>query len=311
MEILFMVFMVIVSIMALFAVMVVFRDIIQETLAARREREATDRCILQHAERIIAEAEAREAAMRAQACVAPVEEKLLETPAEEPCEIEVEVVEEPVEEAPAEEPAAEVEETPAEETPAEEPAEEETDPEGTISFSTGQQQTLEEKYLALSNEQRGWYDEIIKYASIVEGSKRYKNARYEEYKVGKNRLVRVLIKRGVINCEFILHNSDFKNYISENKISVRQSATTMLVEAKETVEAVKNSIDIVVAAIAEEREYKKAQARERRRAARAAANAAAEALASETEIMVEQAILQMSGYGPDSDDSEFGPYLSY
>ena len=29
------------------------------------------------------------------------------------------------------------------------------------------------------------------------------------------------------------------------------------------------------------------------------------------EIMVEQAILQMSGYGPDSDDSEFGPYLSY
>ena len=29
------------------------------------------------------------------------------------------------------------------------------------------------------------------------------------------------------------------------------------------------------------------------------------------EIMVEQAILQMSGYGSDSDDSEFGPHLSY
>ena len=29
------------------------------------------------------------------------------------------------------------------------------------------------------------------------------------------------------------------------------------------------------------------------------------------EIMVEQAVLQASGYGPDSDDSEFGPYLSY
>ena len=29
------------------------------------------------------------------------------------------------------------------------------------------------------------------------------------------------------------------------------------------------------------------------------------------EIMVEQAILQMSGMGSDSDDSEFGPYLSY
>ena len=100
-------------------------------------------------------------------------------------------------------------------------------------------------------EQRGWYDAIIKYASAVEDSKRVKNARYEEYKVGKNRLVRLLIKRGIINCEFILHNSDFKNYVNENKISVKQSATTMLVEAAATVEAVKNSIDIVVAAIAE------------------------------------------------------------
>ena len=38
MEILFMVFMVVVSIMALFAVMVVFRDIVREILAERRER---------------------------------------------------------------------------------------------------------------------------------------------------------------------------------------------------------------------------------------------------------------------------------
>ena len=28
-------------------------------------------------------------------------------------------------------------------------------------------------------------------------------------------------------------------------------------------------------------------------------------------IMVVQDFLQASGYGPDSDDSEFGPYLSY
>ena len=59
-------------------------------------------------------------------------------------------------------------------------------------------------------------------------------------------------------------------YINENKISVRQSATTMLVESAATVGAVKNSIDIVVAAIAEEKEYRKQQAREKRRAARAA-----------------------------------------
>ena len=181
-------------------------------------------------------------------------EPVIEEPVAEP-----EVVEEPVAEVAAEEIAPE----------AEEAAEEEVADDGTISFSTGQQQTLEEKYLALPAAQRGWYDEIIKYASAVEGSKRFKNVRYEEYKVGKNRLVRLLIKRGIIHCEFILHNSDFKNYINENKISVRQSATTMLVEEASTVDAVKNSIDIVVAAIAEEKEYKKQLARERRRAARA------------------------------------------
>ena len=249
MEILFMVFMVIVSIIALFAVMVVFRDIVQEILAARREREAADKSIIAHAERIIAEAAAKEAA-EAQAVKKP-EPTVVEEPVAEPvceaCEcVAVEVVEE------------------------EAPAEAEEDPEGTIKFATGQQKTLDEKYLELPSEQRGWYDEIIKYASAIEDSKRYKNARYEEYKVGKNRLVRLVIKRGVINCEFILHNSDFKNYVNENKISVKQSATTMLVETAETVAAVKNSIDIVVAAIAEEKEYKKQLAREKRRAARAA-----------------------------------------
>lgn len=256
MEILFMVFMVVVSVMSLFAVMIVFRDVVQEVLASRRERTGVEKDILKHAERIIAEAEAKEKAevKEAVTVVAVAEPAPVVEPVAEP---------EPVIEAIAEVPAEA--EDPAEEMPAEEAV----DPEGMISFAKGQQQTLDEKYLALTQEAKGWYDEIIKYASAVEGSKRFKNARYEEYKVGKNRLVRMLIKRGVINCEFILHNSDFKNYVNENKISVKQAATTMLVESAATVGAVKNSIDIVVAAIAEEKEYKKQQARERRRAARA------------------------------------------
>lgn len=242
MEILFMVFMVIVSIMALFAVMVVFRDIVKEIIDARREREQR-----------LADAERK----AEQPAPAPVAEPSLP-------------IEEPVAE-PAQEPAQEPAEEPVEE-PVEEPAAED---DGTISFSAGQQKTLDEKYLELSQKEKGWYDEIIKHAAIVEGSKRFKNARYEEYKVGKNRLVRMLIKRGIIHCEFILHNADFKNYVNENKISVRQSATTMRVENPETVEAAKNSIDIVVAAIAEEREYKKQLAREKRKAAREAAAAEA------------------------------------
>ena len=327
MEILFMVFMVVVSIMALFAVMVVFRDVVGEVLQARRERESTDRSIIQHAERIIAEAEAAKAeAAKAPAPVAPapveapvqpvvkaveeapvapaVVESVEAAPVEEvtveaaPVEASVEA---PVEEVTVE--AAPVEEAPAEEVTAEaapiEEATEEADAEenanGTISFALGQQQTIDEKYYALPAEQRAWYDEIIKYATMVEGSKRFKNARYEEYKVGKNRIVRITIKRGVIQCEFILHNTDFKNYVNENKINIKQSATTMLVENAATVDAVKNSIDIVVASLAAEREYKKQLAREKRRAARAAKagnSAEAETVAEAAEAVVEAAEAQ-------------------
>ena len=263
MEMLFMAFMVIVTAMALFAIMVVFRDVVNEVIHGRRQREKETRDIVERAERIVAQAQLQ--MEQAAACAAIAAE-----PEPEPV---AEIAEPAVEEAPVEEPVAveEAEEAPVE--VAEEPVAEPQDDEGTVKFSAGQQQSLDEKYLALSSQAKGWYDEIIKYASAVEGSKRFKNARYEEYKVGKNRLVRLLIKRGIIHCEFILQNSDFKNYVSENKISVRQAATVMRVENAETVDAVKNSIDIAVAAIAEEREYKKQQAREKRKAARALENA--------------------------------------
>ena len=57
----------------------------------------------------------------------------------------------------------------------------------------------------------------------VEDSKRYKNANYEEYKVGKSRLVRLKIKRDTLICELVIPNIDFKNYVSENKVEVKQA----------------------------------------------------------------------------------------
>lgn len=160
---------------------------------------------------------------------------------------------------------------PVEEAPGCEEAEEETaiaqeaTSDDSVRFSKSSTQTLEEKYLALDNVSRGYYDEIVKYAAAKEGAKRIKNTRYEEYKVGKTRLVRLLVKRGAVTCEFILPNADFKNYVNENRLNVKNGATVMKVTDKATEQAAKDSIDIVVNALAEEREYKKQLARERRR----------------------------------------------
>ena len=161
------------------------------------------------------------------------------------------------------EPQAETEtEAEAEETSL---VEEETATTEMIRFAPRTVQTLEEKYLALDGKYRGYYDEIVKYALAQEGVKRIKNARYEEYKAGNTRLVRLLVKRGVVVCEFILPNADFKNYINENKVNVKLASTVMRVMDESTVQAAKDSIDIVVNALAQEREYKKQLARERRK----------------------------------------------
>lgn len=139
---------------------------------------------------------------------------------------------------------------------------------GTVAFST-ETQSLDEKYLALSLEYKGYYDEIVRSAMAIEGSKRYKNAAYEEYKVGKNRLVRLKIKRGVVVCELVIPNLTFKNYISNNKVAMKQAPATIKVVDEASLNAVKDSIGIAVKAIEEERAYKKEQAKIRRKQNRA------------------------------------------
>ena len=141
---------------------------------------------------------------------------------------------------------------------------------GEVRFASKTTPTLEEKYLALDAKSRAYYDEIVKYAAAQEDSKRFKNTRYEEYKTGKTRLVRLLVKRGVVVCEFILPNADFKNYVNENKVNVKVAGTTMKILDDTTLQAAKDSIDIVVKALEEEREYKRQLVLERRRQRRRA-----------------------------------------
>jgi hypothetical protein len=191
---------------------------------------------------------------------------MLEAQKEAPVVVAAPVVEEP---AVVEEPV--VEEAPVVEEVAqtvEEEVVEEEKPD--VAFNTTAKDTLEEKYLALSAEQKGYYDEIALYAANKEDAKRFKNLRYEEFKIGKSRLVRMLIKRGQIVCEFIMYNSDFKNYVNENKVAVKQAATVIKITDEAAVQAAKDSMDIVVNTINEEKEYKKQQAKERRKAARLA-----------------------------------------
>ena len=188
------------------------------------------------------------------AAAAPVETVANEESAEDDEEETEEIVAEEVDEA-TEEPTPEI------------------IPEDAVVFSATRD-TIDQRYEALPDEMKGYYDEIVKYAQVVEGNRRFKNDRYEEYKVGKNRIVRLLIKRGVIVCEFVIVNSDLRNYMADNKLKIKQAATTMKVYDETTLQAAKNAVDIAVRAIEDEKQYKKEQARAKRRAAKAAAQEA-------------------------------------
>ena len=182
-------------------------------------------------------------------------------------------------------PAPVLEDQPApkkEEASAKELAKEEVAPtitdDSAIVFSATQQ-TLDEKYLELSQEHKSYYDEIVKFAMAVEGSKRFKNESYEEYKVGKTRIVRLKIKRGVIVCELVIPNLTFKTYVADNKVAMKQAPATIKVIDEATFNAVKESIKIAVKAMEEEKAYRKEQAKLRRKQKRESEREKASAIA--------------------------------
>lgn len=129
---------------------------------------------------------------------------------------------------------------------------------------------LDEKYRELDATFRIYYDEIVKAAMEIEDSKRFKNDNYEEYKLGKSRIVRLKIKRGTILAELLIPNLTLKEYISDNKVDAKLAPTVIKVVDRESVDAVKDSMAIAVKVHLEEKELKKQQAKEKRRLAREA-----------------------------------------
>ena len=229
------IFMIFLCSLCLFAVLVIARDIVTEN-GKRRRKEDDDK--------------------RAEAPVA----------APAPVIVEVPVVTAP---APVAEPAPVVEAAPVEEPAVEESADEaEEADENAVTFSKSHVMTLAEKYAALSSEYKGYWDEIAKHAASKEGVREFKNNNYCDYKIGAQRLIRMMIKRGELVCQFLFIDRDFKSYASQNNVKMKPSATTVKVIEAAAVGVAKDGIDLVCQQIAEEKEYKKQLAREKRKAKR-------------------------------------------
>ncbi|MBQ7407950.1 MAG: hypothetical protein IJW13_01570 [Clostridia bacterium] len=295
------VFMLFLCAICLFAVVVIARDIVYETARrkeSREEREAAQAAALA----------AQAAAIAAQQAAAPVATAPVAAPIEEAPTVSVSpVIENPLAEASAEEPsevmaeaeaesseASIAEELPATEAEAEVTAEEvlteapvaeeeeEVDPDA-VSFSRVSL-TMEEKYATLSTEFKRYFDDIIKHALSKEGVHENKRSSSYDYKIGAYRVLRIMIKRSEIVCEF---NFIDREVIELNSAGIRmkQAATVIRITEPSAVGVAKDCIDLVCTQIAEDKEYKKdlarAKRREKRRLAKEEAAAAEEFLSAE------------------------------
>ncbi len=127
-----------------------------------------------------------------------------------------------------------------------------------------------EKYGELTDEARAHYDEIKAYALAQKDVAAHMANRYEDIRRGKKRVVRMVIRREVLYCEFVILHSELSSYIASNHVSVKHAPTTIKIDSPEAVIAAKNSVDIALRAIDEERAYRHEQQKKRRREARAA-----------------------------------------
>ncbi len=139
-----------------------------------------------------------------------------------------------------------------------------------------QQLTHSEKYAQLEGDNKEWYDRIVTHVCAVKGIKRKLSDRYEEFRLFTKRIVRLTIKKGIVQCEYSLGNDELNRFMSGSRLAVKHSTTVIkLVSEKETV-AAENAIDIAVAAVLRERAERHQRDLERRREARRRAASSAD-----------------------------------
>ena len=229
------VFMLFLSALCLFAVVVIARDIIYET-ARRRER---------------IEAQSKPNAVTNEH--APVEAAKNPQPAPVEAKVEEVAVTAELAEAPVED-----EEAPVDEDP------------NSVAFSRNTL-TMEEKYMTLSTEFKRYFDDIVNHTLQKSGVKETKKTSAYDYKIGHQRVIKISIRRSEIVCEFNFIDKDFDQYANASDVKIKRAATVVRVSEPSAVGVVKDGIDLVCTQIEELKEQKKELAKEKRRQRRQAA----------------------------------------
>ncbi len=194
---------------------------------------------------------------------ASVQEEVKAEPVEEK-------VEEKVEETPAELPAQEetlevVEATATDETAA---TEDESEDSAEVAF-VSEKKNLEDKYAELSDVQKGYFDKIKEYACSKEDARAIEAKGHITVKYGKERLVRITIRRDAVEAVFLLIDANFKKYMKEQDAPIKEKPTVIRIENDAYLQLALETVDLKYNSLMEEKqqrlEEQKAKKRERAR----------------------------------------------
>lgn len=177
------------------------------------------------------------------------------------------VAQEPEEEtAPVEPSVQEPEEESCDEEPEEE--QEPQDVEGMITLRRNETLPYPEAYEALSSIEKSCVDDILAYAESKEGAKKVVNDKSASVYYGKKLLVRILLRRDKITARLTVQNNEFIAYTDKEGLNIKAKPVDVRVDTPETIEHIKNIINITYNDFYEERARREEEKREARREAR-------------------------------------------
>ena len=122
------------------------------------------------------------------------------------------------------------------------------------------------KYAELSSEARTRYDSIVAYILANPDCKKVEASNAVTFKCKTDKIVRVMIKRGVVILNFLLANTDLNRFVREEGIkTIKINPVVIKLETDSDLVLAKQTADITIENIREEQQYRKERNRELRR----------------------------------------------
>ena len=141
--------------------------------------------------------------------------------------------------------------------------------EGAVIINAGEKKTLWESYDELSKEQKGFFDGLRKAAQEKTGSREFESSVQLSYVLFKDKLMRIQIKRGVVEAIFMLMDSTFKQMQNAGDIKLKETKTVVKIENDAyyalALETLNKKYDLIVEQKAEREEQKRQERLEKSR----------------------------------------------